>query len=169
LEGKTNIFILYFIVAILALTLAVLSGYIFINGNNQKAPVANEKTTIRIPKEDELEIIPVFKEKKAFNLKNSGNDKTMHVAMLNMQMQYYKKVNGIKDAKKKVETNLAAINEIVIVYFQKMTYEEAIDPNMKDKFKSELKESINKFLISNEEKAKGEIIYTVIFDEWFCQ
>jgi len=169
LEGKGSFFILLIIVAILTLTLAVLAGYLFfVAGTPQTNPEAvTEKTEIKRPSESELAYKDLFTDKQYFNLKNEDSDKTS-VIMVKMQLVYFKKVKGIKSTDEKINLNEGKIKEIIGTYFQKMTLDEVKLPETKDRANKELTGLINQLLTSNE-KQKQNIVYEIVFNEWFYQ
>ena len=172
MENKGSYFIiLLFIIAFLTLTLAALAGYIFLGGG-QKAPAdgvaVQKEVTVKRPAESEL--IPLatklFEGKKYFNLK-SADDKKISIIQVNISLKLFNK-KGFAD---KTKSYLEEIREIVSSYFQSMTLEEARQTETRTKAKHDLKKEINNLLNASEtnEKKKEDIVYKVIFDEWFFQ
>lgn len=169
LEGKRSFFILLVIVAILTLTLAVLAGYILLVAGSPAQPKAETAAseTVKRPSDEELVFRKLFEEKQFFNLKTNPGEKTS-VIVINIQLQYFKKVKGIKDVEAKITAYESPIKEIIATYFQGMTKEEAEKVETKTRAKEELKKKINELLTSGQ-KEKKDIIYSVVFDEWFYQ
>lgn len=168
MEGKGSFFILLVIVAILTLTLAVLAGYIFFVGGTPQTKVeaiASGQMEKR-PSENELSSLKLFNEKTIFNLKS--DDGEMSVIQLNAILCYYKKVKGIKSTDEKITLNEGKIKEIIGTYFQGLSLEDVRKPEAKQRANEELKKIINEYLTSNE-KQKDDIVYSIIFDEWFYQ
>lgn len=169
MEGKGNFFILLVIVGILAITLAILTGYLFfVTGSTQgkAAEVASEEE-IKRPAESELLSKRLYEEKKYFNLKSNNMDK-ISVLMVNAEIFYFKKVKGIRDIEAKIAANESKIKEMMGTFFQNMTLEEAMIPETRKEASKELTKKINECLLSNE-KVKDDIIYEIVFDEWFYQ
>jgi len=169
LEGKGNFFVLLVIVAILTLTLAVLAGYLFFVAGTPKpqVEVAEETVEMKRPSESELSYKDLFTEKQYFNLKSDDNNR-ISVIMVKMQLVYYKKVKGIKSTDEKISANEGKIKEIIGTYFQNMSLDEAKLPETKRRANRELTKMINEFLASNE-KEKQDIVYEIVFSEWFYQ
>lgn len=133
------------------------------------ADTINRETTIR-PTDDKLATKKVFESKKYFNLK-MGPDNKMAVIQVNAEVVYLKEVKGLKnkqDPAKKLEAYDGEIKELIGTYFQNMTLEDAKKPDTKEKAKKDLKKQINDLILSTE-TVKGEIVYTINFDEWFYQ
>ena len=165
-KGLSNV-VLLIIIAFLSLTLAVLAGYVFIVGGSPRAAVAVEKDEIKRPADKDLAQLKLFNEKSYFNLKVTDGGKTP-VILFNMDIKYFKKVKGIKSVDEKINSYITEMREVVGTYFQNMTYEEAKLPETKEKAKKELTEKINEVLLASE-KNKKNIVYTVVFEEWFYQ
>ena len=170
MEGRGSFFILIVIVAILTLTLAVLAGYLFIFANNPHETVKDagmqNETEKKRPAESELAQKKLYNEKKYFNLK-SENGK-LSIIQVNVELWYFKKVKGIKSTDEKIALNESKIKQIIGTYFQNMTLEEVRMPETKERSNKELTKMINEYLVSNE-KSKEDIIYEVVFEEWFYQ
>jgi flagellar basal body-associated protein FliL len=168
LEGKSNFTILLIIVAVLTLTLAILAGYLFIvSGSPQDNSEVSKNTTAEyIPEDAELAKKPLFEEKKLFNLKTENNK--ISVIQVNAVIRYFKKVKGIKNVDEKLTFCDEQIKETVSTYFQSLTIEQVRDPECKKQAKLDLKKQLNDLLNLNEGN-KSDIIYDVIFDEWFYQ
>ncbi len=174
MEGKGNFFILLFVVAFLSLTLALLACYVFFFAGNSPKPPSEpvQSSEEKRPADDELATISLFDGKKIFNLKNNSDkpeaNKSMAAIQVSVQIQYFKKVKGIKSVEEKIMAYDGAIKELVGNYFLNMTLEEVSQTATKEKAKKELTEQINALLTSSEE-GKKDIVYTLIFDEWFFQ
>ncbi len=173
MEGKGSFFVLLFIVAFLSLTLAILAGYVFFfSGNDQKAEAETVHSEEKIPKDEDLSKMPLFEGKKIYNLKNTSVEgstgKSLPVIQVSVELKYFIKVKGIKNVEEKIIAHQGAIKELVGNYFLNMTLDEVSQITAKEKAKKELTKQINELLMSSE-KDKKDIIYTVIFDEWFFQ
>lgn len=178
MEGKgISFIILLVIVALLSLTLAGLAFYVFITAgstNKTTTDTASHKEAVKIiPKEDELGVLELFKEKRYFNLKQTDDKKLSVIQISGAELQYFVKgepVKGLKtaDIKKKVEARKKEIVELMGTYFQNITIDEIKLPDAKEKAKKELINRINE-LLNHGEKDKKEIGYTVVFEEWFYQ
>lgn len=168
MEGKGSFFILLVIVAILTLTLAVLAGYIFFVGGTPQGNVEAVATgqMEKRPSENELSSLKLFTDKTIFNLKS--DDGEMSVIQLNAILYYYKKVKGIKSTDEKITLNEGKIKEMVGTYFQGLTLDDVKKPEAKKRANEELTKIINEYLTSNE-KQKEDIVYCIVFDEWFYQ
>jgi len=98
----------------------------------------------------------LFDEKTPFNLK-SADSKKISVIVVNVELSYFAKVKGISDTTAKIESNKSKLQEIVGTYFQSLTLEEV-----------DLTKMMNEQLLANE-NINSDIIYTVVFDQWFYQ
>lgn len=159
--------VLLIIIAILALALAGLTGYVFFFEGPTKSASAIDKHEMTRPADEDLVGKKLFESKNLFNLK-SADDKKTSVIQANVELQYLKKVNGIKNVEEKIKTYDGAIKELIITYFQNITIEEARQPETKEKIKKELTKRIND-LLSSSEKEYRNIVYTINFSEWFYQ
>jgi flagellar basal body-associated protein FliL len=159
-------------VALLTITLAVLAGYLLLGGGGSSN--SSSKTTVQIqtqlpmPADSELTNKVLFEDKKYFNLKPTGDAKS--VIRLNVQISYKTKVSGIKDVAKKIEDYSSEIKEVINTYFQGLTYEDVQQKEIKDKAKEDLMKLLNTLLLENEKDAKeNKIIYKISFPDWFYQ
>lgn len=171
MEGKSSgFFVLIGIVAFLSLALVLLAGYVFfVSGNSAGTGEAAEpKKEITIPKDSELTLEQMFSSNTAFNLKSKENDKEIHVILVNLQVQYFIKFEGIKETTLKIQSNKSKLSEIVGTYFQGLTIDDVKKADSKEKARAELKKMMNEHLLQNETK-DGELVYSIIFDYWFYQ
>lgn len=170
MEGKSSsFFILIGIVAFLSLALALLAGYVFfVGGSTTTGEAAEPKKEITVPKDSELTFEQMFTSNTAFNLKTTQNDKNIHVILVNLQIQYFIKFDGIKDTTLKIQSNKSKLSEIVGTYFQSLSIDDVKNSDAKEKARVELKKMMNEYLMQNEEK-DGELVYSIIFDYWFYQ
>jgi flagellar basal body-associated protein FliL len=172
LENKGTIMILLVIIAVLALSLAVSLGYIFIvSGNNQGNSYDTDSNTEveKVPDIDELESKYLFEEDKYFNLKPDSGAKS-NIICVGIELVYYKKVDKVKDVALLIESYDGAIKEMVGSYFQNMTFEQAKIGQTKIESKQALKDQINELLNKGvKEKDKQEVIYMVNFSNWLYQ
>jgi flagellar basal body-associated protein FliL len=168
LESKSSSFIILIsVVACLSLALALLSGYVFFVGGSGTGQAA-ERKKVTAPKDSELALEQMFTSNTAFNLKLTEKDKSIHVILVNLQVQYFTKFDGIKDTTAKIQTNKSKLSEIVGTYFQNLTIDDVKKPEAKEQARVELKKMMNEYLMQNEER-DGELVYSVIFDYWFYQ
>jgi len=167
LESKGSFFVLLIIIAILTLTLAVLAGYLFLGTGTQQTGATLEESTqeLRRPADNELSKVELFDDNTYFNLKTDGRTSVLQISA---ELNYFKKVKGIKNTEEKINFNINKIKEIIGTYFQSKTYEEISQPEAKEKANKELTEQINEFLVSNED-TKNDIVYEIVFDKWFYQ
>jgi flagellar basal body-associated protein FliL len=170
LEGKGSYFVLLIIVAILTLTLVILAGYLFFVASPQQPNLekaASGEVELRRPSDSELASKKIFDEKQYFNLKSTQDNK-LSVIAISVELVYFKKVEGIKSTEEKINANESKIKEMIGTYFQNLTIEEVKLPETKQRANIDLTRQINNFLTSNEDQ-KQEIVYEVVFDEWFYQ
>jgi Flagellar basal body-associated protein len=175
LESKGTFFILIIVVAVLALTLAVLAGYIFLvqgnSSNDSKGAAANTAVSTEIPEDKDLGTLELYDSKQYFNLKNDDNSKTIAIIQVNVALQYFL---AIKDDKKikveeKLTSNQLEIEELISTYFMHVTLDDVKQPDAKEKAKSELKKQINDLLNEGEKKEPHEYVYKVIINQWLYQ
>jgi len=174
LESRSTFFILIVIVAVLALSLAALAGYLLIvqgssdGGGNAQQNGVGEGSGVA-PKEEDLLKIPLYDGAKYFTLKKaSPNDSS--IIQVNVTLKCFKELK--KNRKVVVEELIDAkkeeIQELVVRFFLKRTIDEIKDVEMLDKAKDELTGQINSLL--NEDLNKPEdVVYRVIFSEWLFQ
>lgn len=169
MEGKGSFVILLVIISILTLTLAVMAGYLFfVTGTSQAAANgASPRDTIKSPSDNELAKKILYSEKTFFNL-NGGETGRNSVIQLGVVLKYYKKVSGVKNVEEKLDARDEDIKELISTYFQKLTLEDVKSAECKKKAKEDLILEINNLLKSNE-KRDIDIIYDVVFEEWFYQ
>lgn len=168
MESKGSFFVLIGIVAFLSLTIALLAGYVLFGQSSNPVDAKDlENQHIRIPLEKELINENLFEERTAFNLKKEGSEKT-YVIVISAEISYYKKAKGIKDTTVKIKANKSKLQEIVGTYFQNSSIDEVSDAAFKEKSREELKLLMNEHLLMNE-NTKSDIIYTIVFDQWFYQ
>ena len=163
--------VLLIIIAILALALAGLTGYVFFFAGPTKSADATKQHEITRPADTDLIVKKMFENKTIFNLK-STDDKKVPVIQANIELVYLKKVSGIKSVDEKIKAFDGAIKELIISYFQNLTPEEArnlqADEKVKEKSKKDMTRKINELLSSSEKEYK-DIVYTVNFIDWFVQ
>lgn len=170
--GKGSFIVLLVIVAVLTLALAVLAGYLFFvtgtpqNTNKVSQSQAAAAQTPKRPSSSELASKKLFEEKKFFNLK-SVDDKNP-VIQIRAELIYFKKVKGIKNVEQKIANYESKIKEVIGTYFQQSTLEQVKDPGFKTKAREDLKKELND-LLSSDEKKQYDIIYDVVFEDWFYQ
>lgn len=178
MESKNTFFILIVIVAVLALTLAALAGYLLIvqgksggEENTKKGAVGEENgEKIReIPKEEDLVKISLYDGAKYFALKKSKPDDSS-IIQVNVTLKCYKTLK--RDKKLAVEDLISSrkeeIQELVLRFFMTRTVDDIKDVEMLDKAKEELAGSINSLLNEGVEKPE-DVVYRVIFSEWLFQ
>jgi len=167
LASKSSFIILLSIVAVLTLVLAAMAGYLLlVAGTPQTTAGTSNDSVQEIPDPDKLSRKKLFEEKKYFNLKS--DDGEISVIQVGVELVYFNKVKGIKNVEEKITSYESQIKEILGTYFQQMTLEQVKEPESKKKAKEDLKKQINNLICSNE-KIQNEIIYDIVFDEWFYQ
>lgn len=169
MESKGTYFILIIVVAVLALTLAALAGYLFIvqgapNNKGEAAVVVKD-----VPKEDEFIKIPLYEGKRIFNLKNDDPNK-IAMMQVNVTLKCFKTLREDKKVivEEKVHGYSEEIQEIVVRFFLTRTIDDVKDLAIMDKAKEELTKQINE-LLNEGVKYPEEIVYKVIFSEWLFQ
>lgn len=176
MESKGILFILIIVVAVLTLTLAALTGYLFIL---QGASNAKDVSTVDsvdgpevvrdIPKKEDRITIPLYEGKRIFNLKNVDSNK---VAMMqvSVSLDCYKqlKINKKVIVEEKVTAYLNEIQEIVVRFFLTKTSADVKDVAVMDNAKEDLTKQINE-LLNEGVKQPEDIVYNVIFSEWLFQ
>lgn len=172
MESKGTFFILIIVVAVLALTLAALAGYLFIVQGASKvegeAVVATEVVK-SIPKKADRTTIPLYEGKRIFNLKNDNPDK-IAMMQVSVSLDCYKVLK--EDKKVIVEEEVRAyseeIQELVVRFFLTKTIEDVKNVDVMDKAKQDLTKQINA-LLNEGVKHPEDIVYKVIFSEWLFQ
>jgi len=175
LESKSTYFILIVIVAVLALSLAAIAGYMFIvqgtSRNDRKA--SNDGVLLEdgkdVPSEDELVKISLYDSARYFNLKNDNSDKAS-IIQVNVTLKCYNKLK--RDKKANVQEIVAArseeIQELVVRFFMTLTSDDVKNPAMMDMAKENLTKQINDLLNEGIEE-KEDIVYKVVFSQWLFQ
>jgi flagellar basal body-associated protein FliL len=170
LGGKTSFIVLLVIVAVLTLVLAIMAGYLLlVAGSPQPVADASNNSAAQaqiVPDANEISRRILFEEKKFFNLKSDEGENS--VIQIGAELVYFKKVKGIKNVEQKITDYESQIKEVMGTYFQQLTLEEVKEPGSKKKAKEDLKKQINSLLCSNE-KSKYDIVYDIVFEEWFYQ
>lgn len=169
MEGKSNFFILIAVIAFLSFTLAMLMGYIFFVGNKGDKPVdlgENEKIIV-VPKDEELDFENLFEGRTFFNLNRSSEGQN-HVIQVTLKMEYFKKVDGIRNPLEKIQLNKSRLRELVGSYFMSLTIDDVNTPQGRDTIRKELIVKMNELLLANEE-TNNSIIYNIVFEEWLYQ
>lgn len=168
MEGKGGFFVLIVIVAFLSLAIALLVGYVFIvsgSDHEGKTVIVNGSGEV-FPKDDELGYQSLLGEKTNFNLKSEAGK--LAIIQIDGEMSYYLEVKGIKDVSAKIGLYKNEIKELVGTYFQGLTLEDVKSPDAKEKAKKVLVKQINDLLNRNEDQ-KRDIIYNIVFTNWFYQ
>lgn len=169
MEGKKGgFFILIGIVAFLSLALVLLAGYVFFVPGSDDGKEQEKEKIVTVPKDDELALIPMFEKNTPFNLKSGEKDTTVHVLLVNVQVQYYKEIKGITNTTEKIESNKTKLSELVGTYFQQLSIDDVKKGEAKEKAREDLKKMMNEYLLQNE-VINGELVYSIIFDYWFYQ
>ncbi|HHV60389.1 MAG TPA: flagellar basal body-associated FliL family protein [Clostridiaceae bacterium] len=169
MENKRSLItILVLVIAILSIALAISIGYIFTIADNPKAGDNIQSVNLETPppSDNELSKMSLF-EDQIFNLKNAQSG-GMHIIKVGVEIQYFKKVKGIKDVDAKLDLHKGTIKELVGTYFQNKTLDDVMAEDAKQKAKQELTTQINELLSLNEKENK-KIVYTIVFEEWFYQ
>jgi len=170
LANRGGFIALLVIISILTISVAMLAAYILVfrgtSPNNTE--VLKDSNGIRRPSDDELDHMKLFNEKQFFALKAGNGMKSSPVIRVGIDLVYFKKIKGIKSCGEKISYFDSEIKELIGTYFQDKTIEQVEDIEFKQKAKEDLKSTINDLLNSNE-KIHNEIIYEVVFYDWFYQ
>lgn len=171
LESKGNFFILIIVIAVLALTLAALAGYLFIvqGKSGVSEDTVAEKVEKKIPSKDERVKIALYDGKRVYNLKNAEEDKASLIQVA-VTLECYKTLQEDKKAivEDKVNAYIEEIQELVVRFFLTKTSEDVKDVTFMDNAKEELTKQINALLNEGVKKPE-DIVYKVIFSEWLFQ
>jgi flagellar basal body-associated protein FliL len=177
LESKSTFFILIVIVAVLALSLAALAGYLLIVQGNpgsgddtrQDGTGDNGEKIKEIPKEEDLVKISLYDGSKYFTLKKSGPDDSS-IIQVNVTLKCHKTLKRDKKiiVEDMINSRLEEIQELVVRFFMTRTVDDIKDVEMLDRAKDELAEQINSLLNEGVEKPE-DVVYKVIFSEWLFQ
>ena len=171
MESKGTFFILIIVVAVLALTLAALAGYLFLVQGTPGAKTANTHATeVKVvPKEEDLAVLELYEGKKYFNLKNE-DPKKIAIIQVDIALKYFVAIKEDKKLKvlEKIESNVLEIKELISTYFLRVTFDDVKLPDAKEKAKVELKKQIND-LLNEGEKEAHEYVYKVIIVDWLYQ
>lgn len=171
MESKGNFFILIIVIAVLALALAALAGYLFIvQGDSDGGSVAaSGKVEKDIPSKDERVKLPLYDGKRVYNLKNTEEGKSSLIQVA-VTLECYKTLKEDKKAvvTDKVNAYIEEIQELVVRFFLTKTSEDVENVAFMDNAKEELAKQINDLLNEGVKKPE-DIVYKVIFSEWLFQ
>ncbi len=176
MESKGTFFILIIVVAVLALTLAALAGYLFIvqgsPANKGEAVAAATTAAVKtVPAEEDLVTIALYDGKRYFNLKND-DPKKIAMMQVNVILKCHKTLKEKENKKVIVEEKITAysdeIQELVVRFFLTKTIDDVKNIEIMDKAKADLLKEINTLLNEGAKKPE-EIVYKVIFSEWLFQ
>ncbi len=173
MESKSAYIILIAVVALLALSLAALAGYVFIVQGSPSEGASfetnQEQTTIEVPRKDERILINLSDEKRIYNLNCNESGKTCVIQVF-VSLDCYKTLKRDKkeDVSEIVNSYSSEIQELVIRFFMTKTIEDVQNIEFMDKAKQELAAQINALLNESEEEPE-DIVYKVIFSEWLYQ
>ncbi|MEN6312927.1 MAG: flagellar basal body-associated FliL family protein [Clostridiaceae bacterium] len=171
MESKGNFFILIIVIAVLALTLAALAGYLFIvqGHSDDSSATVTGKVEKDIPSKDERVKIALYDGKRVYNLKNIEEDKASLIQVA-VTLECYKTLQEDKKAivEDKVNAYIEEIQELVVRFFLTKTSEDVKDVAFMDNAKEELTKQINALLNEGVKKPE-DIVYKVIFSEWLFQ
>jgi len=167
LESKGTFVVLLLIIVVLTVAIAIMAGFMLFSGG----PVDNRENTVTskfMPSDKEISPLELYNEKQVYNLK-SDNENPNPVIQIDVTLWYFNKVKGVKNVREKIENYRSKIKEAIGVYFNNITLTEIKNGSKGwETIKEELKEQINEILNENS-SVKREIIYEVVFDEWFYQ
>lgn len=173
MDSKGTYIILIVVVALLALSLAALAGYVFIvQGSPPKdssGETTHEQVDVEIPKKNNRIIIDLFEQKRVYNLKSSDPNKTSVIQAF-VSLDCHK---TLKRDKKAVVSEIVGdysgeIQELVVRFFMTKTIDDVKNIEFMDNAKKELAEQINA-LLNEGESVPEDIVYKVIFSEWLYQ
>jgi flagellar basal body-associated protein FliL len=174
LEGKGSFFniVLLFILAFLALTLAVLAGYIFIGGGSKPTTVIMTQAQEKKHLDADFSDFELYTEKTLFNLKatSSGTSaSTPPIIQAIVSLKYLTKAptktSSIKDTTAKLTKYKGEIQSLIGSYFMSLTAEEAQREDSKESARKVLIVKINNIINANEAK-QDKIVFDVIFPYW---
>lgn len=175
MESKGTFFILIIVVAVLALTLAALAGYLFLVQGSQNGKTEAAATSVsgekQVPKEEDLITISLYDDKRYFNLKND-DPKKIAMMQVKVSLKCYKALKEKENKKVVVEEKISAysdeIQELVVKFFLTKTIDDVKNVQVMNDAKENLRKEINALL--NEGVSRPEdIVYKVIFSEWLFQ
>ncbi len=173
MESKSTFFILIIIVAILALSLAALAGYLFIvqGASRDKVELDEDGVPVEvikdIPSEAELLKIPLYEEAAYFNLKSTSTDSKSPIIQVNVTLKCYNKLKRDKKAvvEEIVKARSEEIQELVVRFFMTLTAEDVKDLTVMDRAKEDLTKQINVLMNEGIEEPE-DVIYRVVFSQW---
>jgi len=172
LANKSSFIALIVIIAILTVSVAVLVGYIFVVGGAQQTYITSENSRNSAnlatrPPDEKLGTKKLYDESQYFVLKSTETSRLSFIRVA-IDIRFYKKVKGIKNCEEKINNFESEIKELIGTYFQNVTLDEVKDIEFKSKTKEELKTQIND-LLNSSESTYSEIVYDVVFYDWFYQ
>lgn len=178
MESKKLLIILIVIIAVLAISLAILAGYLFViqgsNGNGAGDLIdghpANGENSIEIPSEDDLVKISLYDSARYFNLRNADTEKKPSIIQANVTLKCYKALKRDKEiiVVDMVTARSEEIQELIVRFFMTLTAEDVKNPTIMDKAKEDLANQINALLNEGIEKPEN-VVYRVVFSEWLFQ
>jgi len=173
LSSKSGFIALIIIIAILTVSVAVLVGYIFVTGGTQQANITSDNLNdssnlAKRPPDDLLSTKKLYDDEQYFVLKSTGNSSKVSFIRVGIDIKFYKKVKGIKNCEEKINNFESEIKELIGTYFQNVTLDEVKDTGFKIKAKEDLKTQIND-LLNSSETTYSEIVYDIVFYDWFYQ
>lgn len=174
MESKGTFFILIIVVAVLALTLAALAGYLFIvqgsPADKGEAAAVTSTSAIKVVPEETIDF-PLYEGKSYFNLKNDDPKK---IAMMQVEVVLVcnktlkEKENKKVIVEEKVNAYSKRIQELVVRFFLTKTIEDVKNIEVMDMAKEDLRKEINKLLNEGQKKPE-DIVYEVVFSQWLFQ
>jgi len=169
LANKSGFVTLLIIIAVLTMSVAMLAGYIFVFGGmpQQDQIISGNIDAIRRPSDKELGTKKLYEENQYFVLKNDNSSKQSFIRV-GVDVRYFKSVKGIKNCEEKINNFDGEIKELIGTYFQELSIEQVKNLEFKIKAKAELKTQIND-LLNSSENIYNEIVYDVVFYDWFYQ
>lgn len=171
MEGKSGFVILLVIVAFLSLTLAGMAGYIFLfSGSQHTGADASKTVSTSEVSEKDLTSVQLFDGKKYLNLK-SADAKKMSVIQIGVAIKVLKSSeSGSKESKSTpIDSYLDELREATIAYFGNMSVDEA--RNQSQTMEKAKKDLIKKYntIVPPDEKTKKNLVYSIVFYDWFTQ
>lgn len=174
MESKGTFFILIIVVAVLALALAAIAGYLFLvqgspANKGETAPVTSASAGKAVP--EKTIDFPLYEGKSYFNLKNDDPKK---IAMMQVEVVLVCSETLMEKENKKVvvEDTLNAyskrIQELVVRFFLTKTIDDVKNIAVMDMAKEDLRKEINKLLDEGLKKPE-DIVYEVVFSQWLFQ
>lgn len=168
MENKGTFIILLLIIVVLTVTIAAMAGFMLFSNKPVPGSVVETANPSYVPSDKEVSSIQLYEEKRVYNLKND-EEYSNPVIQIDVTLWYYNKIDGIEDVEAKITAYTSKIRETIGFYFKDITLTDIKNGKKSGTvIKDELKEEINELLRANIQIDR-DIVYEVVFDEWFYQ